>query len=123
MRHDCETVDGQTNLQAFVNEHLLKTGSRCYFVVKDNRLAGLITTHEVKGVPQNEWKLKTVGEVMRTLDSLQIVAPQTPVVEAFETMIRSDVNQLPVASNDQLTGVITRNHILEILKTRTELES
>lgn len=122
MRRDCETVDGQTNLQEFVDEHLLKTGSRCYFVVEDKRLAGLITPHEVKEVPRNEWKLRTVDEVMRTLDNLQIVAPQTSVIEAFETMIRSDVNQLPVASNDQLTGVITRNHILEILKTRAELE-
>lgn len=122
MRRDCETVDGQINLQEFVDEHLLKTGSRCYFVVEDTRLAGMITPHEVKAVPRAEWKLKAVDEVMRTLDDLQIVALETPVIEAFETMIRSDVNQLPVASNNQLTGVITRNHILEILKTRAELE-
>ena len=122
MRRDCETVDGQINLQKFVDEHLLKTGSRCYFVVEDTQLAGMITTHEVKEVPREEWKFKTVDEVTRTLDNLQIVAPQTPVAKAFETMISADVNQLPVASNNQLTGVITRNHILEILKTRAELE-
>ncbi len=122
MRRDCEVIDGQINLQAFVDEHLLKTGNRCYFVVEDDRLVGMITPHEVKEVPREEWKLKTIGEVMRILDDLQIVAPQTSVVEAFGNMVRSDVNQLPVARDNQLMGVITRNHILEILKTRAELK-
>ncbi len=122
MRRDCETIEGQINLQEFVDEHLLMTGSRCYFVVEDNRLAGMITPHDVKKVPREEWKHKTTGEVMRTLDNLQIVAPQTSVIEAFQDMVRSDVNQLPVASDNQLKGVISRNHILEILKTRAELK-
>ena len=122
MRKDVETIDGTINLQEFVDEHLLKTGSRCYFVVEDKRLVGMITTHEVKGIPKDEWKDKTVEQAMRKLDDLQIVSPQTPVSEALEDMLRSDVNQLPVADDNQLTGVITRNHILEILKTRADLK-
>lgn len=122
MRRDVETIDGTINLQEFVDEHLLKTGSRCYFVVEGKRLVGMITAHEVKAVPRDEWTQKTIDQAMRTLDDLQIVSPQTPVSEALEDMLRSDVNQLPVADDNQLTGVITRNHILEILKTRADLK-
>ncbi|HSK70604.1 MAG TPA: site-2 protease family protein [Pyrinomonadaceae bacterium] len=121
MRHDFETLDGRTDLQTFVNENLLKTGSRCYFVVEDNRLAGLITPHEVKEVPRNLWAFKRVEDVMLPLETLKTITPDTPVTEALETLTGSDVNQLPVVVNGQIAGVISRNHILEVLKTRSEL--
>jgi Zn-dependent protease/CBS domain-containing protein len=122
MRRDCETVNGRINLQEFVEENLLKMGSRCYFVVEGDRFVGLITLHEVKQVPRDEWGNKTVGDAMRPLEDLQTVAPQTPLSEALETMIRADVNQLPVINRNQLAGVISRNHVLEILKARAELK-
>jgi hypothetical protein len=36
-------------------------------------------------------------------------------------MVREDVNQLPVASNNHLEGVLSRAHLLDVLRTRTEL--
>jgi Zn-dependent protease/predicted transcriptional regulator len=122
MRHNFETLDGRTDLETFVNENLLKTGSRCYFVVEGNRFTGLITPHEVKEVPRNLWAFKQVNDVMLPLENLKTITPQTPVLEALETMTRNDVNQLPVVVDGQLAGVISRNHILEVLKTRSELE-
>ena len=121
MRRDCETVDGRMNLHEFIEENLMKMGKRCYFVLIDNRFVGLITLHEVKQIPRLEWTVKTVGDAMLRVDDLETVAPQTPVSEALDKMVRADVNQLPVVSNNRLAGVISRNNILEILKARTEL--
>lgn len=121
MRRDCPVLDGRTDLETFVNENLLKTGSRCYFVVEENQFTGLITPHEVKEVPRNLWAFKQIADVMLELENLKTVTPKTPVVEALEAMTRNDVNQLPVVVDGQLAGVISRHHILEVLKTRSEL--
>ena len=122
MRGEMELIDGRLNLRDFVNEYLLKTGTRCFFVVENNRLKGLITPHEIKEVPQDEWASVTVGDAMRPLEKLLTVTPQTPLAEAFDAMTRANVNQLPVVSENRLEGVVSRSNILEILRTRAELK-
>lgn len=122
MRRDCDTVPGEIDLQTFVNRHLLKTRNRCYFVTKDNWPAGMISREQVKEIPCAEWPTKTVSQVMSSLDDFQIVPPQMPVAKAYETMMTAEVSQLPVASNDQLAGIITRDDILEDLYTHVALQ-
>lgn len=123
MRRDCDAISGDIDLQSFVNRHLLKTRNRYYFVTENNRPAGMISREQVKKIPCAEWSTKTVGQVMSTLDNFQIVAPQMPVAKAYEAMINAEVNQLPVASNDHLAGIITRDDILQDLYTRVTVQN
>jgi Zn-dependent protease/predicted transcriptional regulator len=122
MRSGCPVVSGRDNLQTFVDEHLLRSGERCFVVEEQGRLSGLVTPHEVKGVERSRWPYTTLDEVMRPLESLRTVAPETPVAEALELMGREDVNQLPVVRDGQLLGIISRGHILRLLQTRAELQ-
>ncbi|MFN0119807.1 MAG: site-2 protease family protein [Blastocatellia bacterium] len=52
MTLDCTMVDGNDNLQTFVNEMLLHTGGRCFLVAEQGVVTGLITPHEVKAIPK-----------------------------------------------------------------------
>ncbi len=121
MAPDCPVVDGRSNLQNFVDEHLLRTGRRCFVVEENGRLVGLITTHEVKEFARAQWPYKTIDEVMHPLDQLHTISPDTPVSEALETMVRENVNQLPVVREGRFTGIISRSNVLRLLKTRVEL--
>jgi CBS domain-containing protein len=121
MSRDYPVVDGRTNLQTFVDEHLLRTGRRCFVVTEGDRAAGLITPHEVSGVERGRWPYTTVDEVMRPLELLHTVAADAPVTEALEVMGREDLNQLPVAGDGGISGLISRGHILQLLQTRAEL--
>lgn len=123
MRRDCDTVPGNIDLQTFVNRHLLKKRNRYFFVTENNRPAGMISTEQVKKIPCAEWSTKTVGQAMSPLDDFQIVGPQMPVAKAFETMMNAEVNQLPVASNDDLAGIVTRDDILTDLHTRVAFQN
>jgi predicted transcriptional regulator len=123
MRRDCDTVSGDMDLQAFVNRHLLNTRKRYYFVTENNRPAGMISKEQVKKIPCSEWSSKTVGQVMSTLDNFQIVPPQMAVTTAYENMISSEVEELPVASNDHLAGIITREDILKDLYTHVAVQN
>lgn len=121
MTRECATVEGQIPLQTFVEEQLLRTGQRCFVVVQDGRMRGLVTPHEVKVIDPERRPQLTVADVMRPLDQLRTVPPDAPVTQALEMMGRDDVNQLPVASNGHLEGVISRGHVLSFLQTRAEL--
>ena len=58
MRRDCPRIPGAMSVDLFVEEYLLRTGERCFFVSEDDTLAGrLLERHPVlrvrwsKGAP------------------------------------------------------------------------
>jgi Zn-dependent protease/predicted transcriptional regulator len=122
MERNCAIVDANTNLQTLVDEHLLRTGQRCFIVQKEGQLTGLITPADISRVERRMWPLTTVEQAMRPAAQLRVVSPETPVVQALETMARENINQLPVASDGHLEGILSRGHLLEILRTRSELK-
>jgi Zn-dependent protease len=121
MTRDCVSVDGNLNVQNFVEEHLLRSGRRCFVVEQNGEVAGLVTPHEIRGLERQRWPYTTLHDVMRPLDQVHTVTPATPVSEALETMGRDDVNQLPVVSNNHLEGIVSRAHVLQVLQTRAEM--
>ena len=123
MTSDCPTVSGNMNLQHFVEEELLPTGRRCFVVLENGAVAGLVTPHEVKQVERARWPFTTLHDIMRPLDQMRMVTPETPLISALEMMSRQDLNQLPVVSNGRLAGVLSRAHLLSFLQTRTELQA
>ncbi|HEX6280467.1 MAG TPA: CBS domain-containing protein [Pyrinomonadaceae bacterium] len=60
---------------------------------------------------------------MRPLEELKVVDRDTPLTQALELMGRSDVNQLPVISNGRFAGFVSRQHILDVFRTRQELQA
>jgi Zn-dependent protease/predicted transcriptional regulator len=122
MSRDYDTIDGRSNIQSFADEHLLRSGRRCFIVTENGRVAGLITPQEVRHIPHAQWPYKTLDVVMRPLDQLRTVTIDTPVIKALEIMGRDDVNQLPVMSKGTLEGIISRSHILQLLQTKAELD-
>jgi Zn-dependent protease/predicted transcriptional regulator len=121
MTSDCVTLDGNMNVEQFVENYLLRSGRRCFVVQQNGEISGLVTPNEIKELDRPRWPYTTLVDIMRPLDELHTVAPTTPVMEALETMGRDDVNQLPVVSGKHLDGVVTRANVVEFLHTRAEL--
>jgi CBS domain-containing protein len=63
----------------------------------------------------------TVHDIMRPLEGLRSVTPDTPLTSALESMSRNDLNQLPVISSSRLEGVLSRADVLNYLQTHAEL--
>jgi Zn-dependent protease/predicted transcriptional regulator len=123
MTRDYPVIDGEEDIRSFVTDYMLRTGRRCFVVREHGHLAGLITAHEVKAVAPARWSDTLVEAVMRPLDRIATVKPESPLGEALETMTREDVNQLPVTSDGLLQGLISRGQILQLLKTRAEVQA
>ncbi len=108
MSHDCATVDGWQSVQDLV-DRLVKSGRRCFVVMDDGHVAGLVTPHDIRQVSRSQWAVTLVDSVMRPLEGLHAVPPETPLGNALEVMARENVNQLPVMSNSHLEGVLSRS--------------
>jgi Zn-dependent protease/predicted transcriptional regulator len=121
MSRDYPTVDGYLNLQTFVDEHLLRSGRRCFVVIENGRAEGLVTAHQISAVERARWPYKTIDDVMQPIDRVHAVAPAVDLSEALELMVREDLNQLPVIRDGAVVGIISRSHILQVLQTRAEL--
>ena len=112
MDRDFSTVETHLSLQDFVHQYLLVSGRRCFVVVQNNNLAGLITTNEVSRVERDRWPQTSVQSVMRPLSQVRTVMPDTPAIRALEIMSRADINQLPVVSDGQLVGIFSRSSLM-----------
>ena len=123
MDRDCPTVEGHLSLQDFVQEYLLRSGRRCFAVVQNGRLSGLVTPSEVEPVEHERWAQTSVQAVMRPLSQLRTIALDTPAIQALEIMSREGINQLPVLSDGRLEGFFSRRHILGFLQNHSELNS
>jgi len=117
----CPAVEAHLSVEDFVHQYLLTSGRRCFVVVQDGRLVGLITPNEVKHVEQERWNQTSIQSVMRPVSQLRVVTPETPVVQALAMMGREDLNQLPVVSEGQLQGILSRGNIMGFLRTHAEL--
>ena len=122
MTRDCPVVDGWLNVQNFVEQELLRTAQRCFVVMEKGEIVGLITPHEIKEVDRGKWPFTTLTDIMRPIDEVHSVAPETPLKNALESMSREDLNQLPVLSHGHLEGVLSRAQVLSYLQTHMELK-
>jgi CBS domain-containing protein len=91
-------------------------------VVENGEFAGLLTPHEIKTVEKRLWGETKVSEVMKPLEQVHTVGPDTPVTDALEILGVRDINQLPVVEDGRLKGVISRDRILQSIMIRQELD-
>jgi CBS domain-containing protein len=98
------------------------TGRRCFLIAERGEVTGLITPNEVKGISKARWPYTTVFDVMRPLEQLRTVTPETSVSEALEIIGSDGINQLPALANGRLEGMISRDQILRYLLIRAELK-
>ena len=121
MSRRCVTVPVDLTLQQLVDEHILGSGQRCFLVNRGESTVGLMTLHGVKEVPRAEWMTMTAGQVMLPLEKLKRIGPDTELWAAMQLMDRDGVNQLPVMTDNQVLGMLSREDVITFLRTLQEL--
>jgi Zn-dependent protease/predicted transcriptional regulator len=120
MSSDCETITRGAPITEAADQ-MLRTAKRCFFVVDNDRVIGLLTPQELRAVPRDRWEATSAGEAMKPIEQLHQVAADAPVTEALDAIADQDINQLPVLDHGRIRGVISRDQILRLIAVRTEL--
>jgi Zn-dependent protease len=123
MIHECLQVPGRLSVAELVEHHLLRDGYRCALIVDDGRFRGLLTLHEIKKVPRQEWEFTSLQAVMVPEETLTKVSPDTPVNQVLQVMIEGNIGQVPVVEGGKLLGVVGRDRLLALVETRLELKA
>jgi Zn-dependent protease len=121
MTQDCYTVQPSLSLDELVNQHVLGTGRRCFPIVDDGQVLGLLTLHNVRDVPQAQWSQVTTQEAMTPVSRLKAVGPDDGLWTALQEMTEDGVNQLPVMEEGRLIGMLARDNLLSFIRVRADL--
>jgi Zn-dependent protease/predicted transcriptional regulator len=125
MSHEVPTIPGNMSLEEYGSE-VLRTGRRVHIVTSDDRLVGLMNVAALNTVPRDEWDMNSVQAVMVPREKILWAAPEEPLQRLLERLISADVNQMPVVSHSEdgaahIVGLVTREAILRVIQTRSEL--
>jgi Zn-dependent protease len=125
MSHEVPTIPANMNLEEYSNE-VLRTGRRMHIVTMDDRLVGLMNVAALNKVTRDEWNMNSVQAVMVPRDKIIWASPEEPLQRLLERLLAADVNQMPVVNHGEdgsahIVGIVTRDAILRVIQTRSEL--
>ncbi|MGB7727536.1 MAG: site-2 protease family protein [Candidatus Acidiferrum sp.] len=127
MSHEVPTIPGNLSLEEYSGE-VLRTGRRIHIVTMDDRLLGLMNVTALNQVPRDEWSMNSVQAVMVPRDKILWASPEEPLPRLLERLMGADVNQMPVVRHSDdgaahIIGMVTRDAILRVIQTRSELSA
>ena len=127
MSHEVPTIEGHVTLEEYGAE-VLRTGRRCHLVLSGDRLVGMMNVHTLNAVPREQWANNSVQSAMIPRDKIQWTSPDEPLLKLLERLLTADINQMPVVSGatdqaPQIVGMVTRDSILRVMQTHSELAS
>jgi Zn-dependent protease len=121
MNRQYSSLPADTTLQRLVDDHILGGGRRSFVVERGGDVTGLLTLHGLKEVPRSEWPTRTVAQIMIPIEQVKRVSPDAELWGALEEMDRDGVNQLPVMTDGQIQGMLSRDDIIAYLRTLREI--
>jgi Zn-dependent protease len=121
MSRELPVVPAEITVGELVRSYVLPTGRRYFLIMNEGRLLGMITLHNIKAVPQNDWEIARVNAIMTPAASLKTVLLNQSALSVLEMMATNDINQVPVVSDDRVVGVVARDNLLRFLRTHSEL--
>jgi predicted transcriptional regulator len=120
MNEACPTMAEDPNLQTLIDQQVLGEGRRCLLLTREDALAGMVTLHNIKRVPREQWITTLASEVMTPVDELRTVDIDDSALDVLRKMDVEDVNQIPVMDAGRLVGLISRENIVRVIRQQAE---
>jgi len=120
MDQSSETISPQTLVEQLVQDIFLRRRRRAAAVYQDDRLVGIVTITDVKGLPQQKWAETPVMEIM-TREPLYSIGVDNDLNEALKLLVQHELNQLLVLEEGRLAGFLNRADIIRYLQLSQEL--
>jgi Zn-dependent protease/predicted transcriptional regulator len=121
MTSDYIVVPPGISVSQLVQEHVIPKGRYIFLVIEGEKLKGILTMQNIKAVPQAKWDTTRVEQIMVPTSRLKVASPGQDALSVAEQMDASEINQMPVASEGRVVGLVTRDNLLRFLRTRAEL--
>ncbi len=121
MTADYPVAPSDITVSQLVQHHVFPSGRRFFMVADEGRLQGMLTLHNIKSVPRQDWDVTLVRQIMIPVDKLKIAYLNQDALSIMEQMDESAINQIPVVSEGRVVGFVARDDMIRFLRTRSEL--
>jgi Zn-dependent protease/predicted transcriptional regulator len=115
MRQDPPTVGPNSSITSLVHDHVMGTDDYGFPVLDGDRLVGIVTLDDVRGVPRSDWDGVTVREIMTPADQLVTTTMQEDAADALDKLTDRDIRQVPVVDGERLLGLLRRQDLMKWL--------
>ncbi len=122
MTADPVSVPGSVPLSAFVEDYVYAYHYDLFPVTEDGRLAGCVSIHDVKKVPQEAWERTALSAILQPCTEENSISVKSDALHALAQMRRTGNSRLMVVDEGRLVGVIALKDMLELIALRIDLE-
>ena len=123
MKKNVVTVDWLTTVNQFIEDYLYKYFFTEFPVLNRNELVGVVTIAGMKDVAVKLRNFKQVRDIMIPLEQVFSTGPDEDADSAFERMVETEADCMPVIEDGQILGIILRRDIVNYTQIKTSLES
>jgi len=121
---DIVTVVQETTIQELVDDFFMKYRFSRFPVITNihsKKLIGVISIHDIKAFPKDEWNIITVGEIVKSISDAEIAPEDMEVSEAIKQMTKSNSGHLVVMAGGRIKGMLTKTDVMNYMQFYSEL--
>jgi Zn-dependent protease/CBS domain-containing protein len=122
MKTDPVTVSNSISIEELVEDYFYKYHFKMFPVLDDSRLVGCVTTQQIKEIPKESWKQRTVDDILTPCTDENSVRFDADAIEALTTMYKSGNSRLMVVDGDKLVGILSLKDMMKFLSVKLDLE-
>ena len=123
MKKNPVTVDWLITVNQFAEDYLYKYMFTGFPVFNRNELVGMVGIAEVRTVAAKLRDFKQIRDIMIPVERVAGLRPEDDADSAFERMMDTDADCLPVIEEGQLVGIVIRRDIMNYTKIKTALKN
>jgi len=122
MNTDYVVIPPDMSLRQLVLSHVLSSGRRFFVVAEEGRIKGTLTLEDIKKIPQSQMDTTLVTAAMLPMDKAVTANPGEEALSVLERMDQHGIDQILVARDGRVIGIIFRQNLLRFMKLRSELK-
>lgn len=111
-----ETIEPTMSVGQLVRDKIMHSDQRCFPVIEEGRLEGLVCLDDVRKAPEAEWDRTPVGRIMTPRAKLSTLSPDDEAQQALQQLAEEGYDQIPVVDHGELRGLVRRQDIMKWLK-------
>jgi len=110
---DLPRIPRNINLMDLIEGTFLKSPNRLYLVTDGDSVIGVLTTWQIKKVPQRQWNSTIVAHIMIPVEQLKTIRPADAAASILEKFDQGQDDVVAVLSEGKVAGIITRQSLFD----------
>jgi CBS domain-containing protein len=86
-------------------------------IEEEGKPLGLLTLSNLNEIPRQDWAITTAVQAMTPVDKFHLLKSDTGLSEALEEINLVGINHLPVITDGQVQGILSRESVTNFLHT------